>query len=51
MEYRRNTGYLFVAEGMDQLLAIGPPDFPLLLDDRPRRLEDVFEEARSWLGP
>ncbi len=51
VEYRRNTGYLFVAVGMDQLLAIGPPDFPLLLDDRPRRLEDVFEEARSWLGP
>lgn len=49
-EYRRNTGYLFVGEGMDSLLAIGPADFPLLLDDKPRRLEEVFEEARQWLG-
>jgi hypothetical protein len=36
---------------MDKLLAIGPPDFPLLQGDDPRRLEDVFEEARQWLGP
>ncbi len=49
-EYRRNTGYLFVGQGMDALLAIGPPDFPLLLGDRPRRLEDVFAEARQWLS-
>ncbi len=49
-EYRMNTGYLFVGEGMDALLAIGPADFPLLLEDKPRRLEDVFEEARQWLG-
>ena len=49
-EYRRNTGYIFVGEGLDALLAVGPADFPLLLDDRPRRLEDVFEEARQWLG-
>lgn len=51
VEYRRNTGYLFVGEGMDRLLAIGPADFPLLLDDRTRRLEDVFEEARAWIAP
>ncbi len=49
-EYRHNTGYLFVGEGMDALLAIGPPDFPVLLGDKPRRLEDVFDEARQWLG-
>lgn len=51
VEYRRNTGYIFAGEGMDKLLAIGPPDFPLLLSRPPRRLEDVFEEARQWLGP
>jgi len=49
-EYRRNTGYLFVGEGMDALLAIGPADFPLLLDDKTRRLEEVFLEARQWLA-
>ena len=49
-EYRRNTGYLFVGEGMDALLAVGPADFPLLLNDRTRTLEDVFDEARQWLG-
>lgn len=49
-EYRRNTGYIFAGEGLDKLLAIGPPDFPLLRGDAPRRLEDVFEEARQWLG-
>ncbi len=49
-EYRLNTGYLFLAEGMDAMLAIGPVDFPFLLDTRPRRLEEVFEEARLWLG-
>jgi len=48
-EYRRNTGYLFVGEGMDALLAVGPADFPFLLEDTPRRLEDVFNEAREWL--
>lgn len=50
IEYRRNTGYIFVGEGMDKLLAIGPADFPLLQGDNPRRLEDVFEQARQWLG-
>lgn len=49
-EYRRNTGYLFVGQGLDQLLAIGPPDFPLLANNEPRQLEEVFQEARAWLG-
>jgi hypothetical protein len=49
-EYRLNTAYLFVGEGMDALLAIAPPDFPLLAADAPMRLEDVFREAKAWLG-
>ncbi len=49
-EYRRNTAYLFVGEGMDALLAVAPPDFPLLAADTPVRLEDVFREAKAWLG-
>ncbi len=49
-EYRRNTAYLFVGQGMDALLAIAPPDFPLLLADGPFRLEEVFEASARWLG-
>jgi hypothetical protein len=49
-EYRLNTTYLFVGEGLDALLAIGPPDFPLLAAEAPVRLEDVFREAKAWLG-
>ena len=48
-EYRRNTGYIFVGVGLDALFAIGPPDFPLLLSDTPRRLEDVFHACADWL--
>lgn len=49
-EYRRNTVYLFVSEGMDTLLAIAPPDFPLLLSEGPFRLEEIFEISTDWLG-
>ncbi len=49
-EYRRNTAYLFVGEGMDALLAIGPPDFPLLQADKPIKLEEVFAVATEWLS-
>ena len=49
-EYRRNTAYLFVGEGMDALLAIGPADFPLLQADKPIRLEEVFATAAQWLS-
>ncbi|MEZ5363882.1 MAG: hypothetical protein R2748_16480 [Bryobacterales bacterium] len=49
-EYRRNTAYLFVGEGLDALLAIAPADFPLLSAEGPVRLEDVFREAKAWLG-
>ncbi len=50
VEYRRNTAYLFVGEGMDALLAIGPADFPLLQADKPIRLEEVFATAAQWLS-
>lgn len=50
VEYRLNTTYLFVGEGMDALLAIGPPDSPILQADGPLKLEEVFEGARQWLG-
>ena len=49
-EYRRNTAYLFVGEGMDELLAIGPPDFPLLAASTPVSAGEVAQHARRWLG-
>jgi hypothetical protein len=49
-EYRRNTAYLFVGEGMDALLTIAPPDFPLTAGDEPVPLTEVFAGARQWLN-
>jgi len=48
-EYRLNTAYLFVGEGLDALLCIAPPDFPLLQSERARELPEVFSETRQWL--
>jgi hypothetical protein len=49
-EYRGNTAFLFVAEGGDQMLAIAPPDFPLLKAAGPQRLDSVFASMREWLA-
>lgn len=49
-EYRRNTAYLFIAEGMDEMLAIGPPDFPLMDSTKPLFAQQVVEQAAVWLG-
>ena len=49
-EYRRNTVYLFVGEGLDELLAIAPPDFPLMQANEPVPLDRVFQQARTWLN-
>ncbi len=48
-EYRHNTAYLFVGEGMDALLTIAPPDFPLMTAGQPVPLTEVFAGARQWL--
>ncbi len=48
-EYRHNTAYLFVGEGMDALFVIAPPDFPLTATDQPIPLTEVFAGARQWL--
>lgn len=50
VEYRRNTAYLFLAEGMDEMLVIGPDDFPLLHDKAPVKIPRVFEAAKEWIG-
>jgi len=49
-EYRRNTAYLFVGEGMDELLAIAPPDFPLLGATKPAKLDEVFVAMKDWMN-
>lgn len=49
-EYRRNTAYLFIGEGMDALFTIAPPDFPLLSATDPIPLPEVFAGAKQWLN-
>jgi hypothetical protein len=49
-EYRANTAYLFVGDGMDEMLAIAPPDFPLLSASGPVKLPAVFAQLKEWLG-
>jgi hypothetical protein len=49
-EYRRNTAYLFAGDGLDEVLVIAPPDFPLLAAKQPLALAEVFGQARAWLG-
>ncbi len=49
-EYRRNTAYLFVAEQMDEMFLIAPPDFPLPAAAAPIGMPRVFDHAKAWLN-
>lgn len=49
-EYRNNTAYLFLADGLEELFCIAPPDFPLLTARAPLKLEEIFAGAREWLN-
>jgi hypothetical protein len=49
-EYRNNTAYLFLADGLDALFCIAPPDFPLLNAKGPLKLPEVFGAAKEWLN-
>jgi hypothetical protein len=49
-EYRTNTAYLFTGDGMEEMLAIAPPDFPLLAATGPVKCAAVFEHLKDWLG-
>ena len=49
-EYRKNTAYLFVAEGMDQIFVIAPPDFSLKPADQPVPLARLFQHCKEWLN-
>ncbi len=46
-EYRNNTAYLFLAEGMDEMQLIAPPDFPL--SAHKLTLADLYRASREWL--
>ncbi|MGD1093417.1 MAG: hypothetical protein ABSB35_15690 [Bryobacteraceae bacterium] len=49
-QYRNNTAFLFLADGMEELFCIAPPDFPLLTAKAPVKLTEVFGHAREWLN-
>ena len=50
MEYRWNTAYLLVSEGMNELPAIAPLDSPLLAATKPSRLAEVFTSMKDWMN-
>jgi hypothetical protein len=50
-EYRNNTAYLFAGDGMEEMLVIAPPDFPLLRGAAgPIKLAAVFQHLKDWMG-
>ena len=49
-EYRNNTVYLFAGEGMDELLAIAPPDYPPLAATGKMSAARLRDETKAWLS-
>lgn len=49
-EYRNNTAFLFLADGLEELFCIAPPDFPLLTASMPLKLPEIFAAAKEWLN-
>lgn len=49
-EYRNNTAYLFIAEGMDEMQLIAPPDFPLATTTDRLPLDAIYRASAQWLG-
>jgi hypothetical protein len=50
VEYRRQAAFLFLGEGMEEMLAIAPAGFPLDASPGPLRLEAVQRACRDWMG-
>jgi len=48
-EYRGNTAYLFVGEGMDEMFVIAPPGFALWRQPGPVKPRQVYDSMRDWL--
>jgi hypothetical protein len=49
-EYRANTAYLFAGQGMEEMMVIAPPDFPLLSAPTPVRVPTAFQHLKDWLS-
>jgi hypothetical protein len=49
-EYRNNTAYVFVGDGMEEMLVIAPQDCPLLSAEGPLKLPAVFGHLKEWLS-
>lgn len=49
-EYRRNTAYLFLAPGAEQMLCIAPSDFPLYSAAGAVPIARVMQHASEWVG-
>ncbi len=49
-EYRNNTAYLFIGEGMDEILVIGPPDYPPLASAAKLSGKSLYEQTLGWLA-
>jgi len=49
-EYRNNTAYLFVGDGMEEMMVVAPADFPLLTAPGPLKLPEVFQHLKDWLS-
>jgi len=49
-EYKRNTAYLFLGQGLEELLVISPPDFPLLSLTEPTTYAQVMGLSRQWMN-
>lgn len=50
VEYRNNTAYLFVGDGMEEMMVLAPPDFPLMSASGPVKLPVVFHHLKDWLS-
>jgi hypothetical protein len=50
-EYRNNMAYPFLADGLEELLCIAPPDFPLLSAKKPLKLQEIFAGAKGYVTP
>jgi hypothetical protein len=49
-EYRTNTAYLFVGDGMEEMMVAAPPDFSLLSTPAPLKPAAVFQHLKDWLA-
>ena len=49
-EYRNNTAYLFTGDGMEEMLAIAPADFPLLSGEGSGEMPAVFQTSERLAG-